>query len=79
MAVVRFPRPYREPPPEEPPQLELWPDLPALLPPDAPLTKRELSSLLAAMARDLAAITAFVDSVQAGLELLQREHGEDTS
>jgi hypothetical protein len=78
MAVVRFPRSYREPPPEEPPQqLELWPDLPELLPPDAPLTEREKSKMLAAMAADLANIVKFVECIQAGLELL-REDGEDS-
>jgi len=71
MAVIKFPRDYKEPPPEPEPQLELWTDLPKRLKsPNEPLSKRELKELLAAMAADLDAITEYVQSVQAGIELL---------
>ena len=35
MTVVRFPREYREPPPPEREQLELWPELPRAAAPGA--------------------------------------------
>ena len=41
MAVVIFPKEYQEPPPPEPDQFELWPDLPA------PPVRDTLKTLLA--------------------------------
>ena len=74
MAIIKLPRDYKEPPLEPEPQLELWPDLPKLLKsPNEPFSKRELKKLLAVIAAVLNAITEYVESVQAGIELLQRD------
>jgi hypothetical protein len=55
MTVIKFPRDYQEPPPEPEPQLELWPDLPAL----EPLDKHEqLRQVIAEIADDIAGAVA---------------------
>jgi|RhiMetdeSRZDD1v2_1073273.scaffolds.fasta_scaffold3834685_1 hypothetical protein len=80
VTVIKFPRDYQAPPPEPEPQLELWPDLPKRLKsPNEPLSKRELKKLLAAMAADLDSITEYVESVKAGIELLNDDIGEGGS
>jgi hypothetical protein len=62
--VVHFPRPYREPPPSEPDQLELWPDLP---PPPVRDTRQ---TLLAEIEEAFAQISAHVDAVRIAFALL---------
>lgn len=77
MAVVHFPRPYREPPPPAVrEQLELFDDLPVLLGPEGVLSKRRMQKLVAAMATDLDELSDFVDAVREGFALLQEYLGE---
>ena len=77
MAIVRFPKPFREPPPPtERDQFELFDDLPVLLGPEGPLSKRRMQKLVAAMATDLNELSDFVDDVREGVALLQEYLGE---
>jgi hypothetical protein len=64
MAVVRFPKEYQEPPPSEPDQFELWPDLPA------PPARNTRPTLLAEIEASFAQISAHVDAVRIAFGLL---------
>jgi hypothetical protein len=64
MAVVRFPKKYQEPPPPEPDQLELWPDLPA------PPVRDTRQTLLAEIEERFALISEHVDAVRIAFGLL---------
>jgi hypothetical protein len=68
-AVVRFRGVFREPPPPEREQLELF-DLPELPKRDSP------KALLAEIAENFDTISALVDAVRVGLVLLE-DHCED--
>ena len=63
MAVVNFPRPYRESPPE-PDQFELWPDLPA-----RPIRDTR-QSLIAEIETQFVQIGELVDAVRIAFALL---------
>ena len=78
MAVIRFPKPYQEPPPEESEQFELFDELP-VLGPEGPLSERRVKKLVAAIAADLDEISEFVDSVREGVALLQQYFDEGKS
>ena len=65
MTIVRFPREYREPPPPEREQLELWPELPA------PPPKRDAAiATLTEIAEAFDAISEHLDAIRIGLVLL---------
>jgi hypothetical protein len=65
MGVVRFPKEYQEPPPSEPDQFELWPDLPA------PPARDTRQTLLAEIEERFAQISAHVDAVRIVFALLE--------
>jgi hypothetical protein len=69
MAVIKFPKPYKEPPPPAPEreQLEPW-DLPE------PPKRDTRKALLAEIADELAAAVEHLDAARVGLALL--EEGE---
>jgi hypothetical protein len=64
MSVVRFPKEYRESPPPEPAQYELWPDLPA------PPVRDSRQSLLAEIETQFVQIGELVDAVRIAFALL---------
>ena len=67
--IIRFPKAYREPPPEGERGVEPW-DMPE------PPPKRDPAALLAEIAEEFAAISAHLDAVRIGLVLLDH-HYED--
>jgi hypothetical protein len=71
MAVIKFPRVFREPRPPEREQLELWDDLPE------PPKRHTPEALLAEIADELAAAAEYLDAARVGLALLQEHDHED--
>jgi hypothetical protein len=62
--IIRFPKEFRESPPPERDQLELWPDLPA------PPVRDTRQTLLAEIEACFAQISAHVDAVRIAFALL---------
>jgi hypothetical protein len=75
--VIRFPQTYREPPPPEREQLELWPDLPATPVRNTPARLiAEIEEECAAIFHEFAAIGEHLDAIRVGFALLAESEGE---